>query len=292
MVRCSFKLDYSQKDDCNEFVTILVLYVGGENMTLEEAISRANQGDVQCMNILGDFYGEKAFSGDGQNRSEYIDNALFWYNKAIQRGDKYAALQAINVHSFMGILYKRADEDWLADEIIEQWEEVRKCVDIVLKASDITKEEYISVQKSQRQALYEIAYGYYQKNEIGMAAIYLQSLESGSYKKADLLRGICYFQLERPINETYEFLSKLEEDEYLLLFEEMHGLELMRLSLVFFYLALIYRTGVVGSSDTDRAYAILMKGYEMVDSEAVKEMFLEELAHYKKKMFGGFTYCE
>lgn len=261
-------------------------------MTLEEVIAQANLGNVQCMNILGDFYGEKAFDGDGENRSKYIDNALFWYNKAIQEQDKYAALQAINLHKILGLIYKREDADWLVDSIIEEWEEVIKCVDVVLKASDITQEEYINVQKSQREAFYEIAYGYYQKKEIGMTAIYLQSLKAGSHKKADLLRGICYFDLERPIDETYEFLSKVEEEEYLVLFEEMQGSELIRFSTAFFYLAIIYRTGVLDFGSVDKAYMILMKGYEVVDDDSLKGMFLEELAHYQKKMFGGYIYCE
>ena len=64
-------------------------------MTVEEAIQKANAGDVETMVILGDYYGQ----------NEDYENALVWYRKAAELGNLDSMYKASLIDGMFPVSY-------------------------------------------------------------------------------------------------------------------------------------------------------------------------------------------
>lgn len=82
-------------------------------MKLSQATQRANAGDMKCMVALADYYGGE----------QDFDTSMFWYDKAIECGNLYAAYQQMSL-CFIKALQEVDANAWDAAEthICKMWD--------------------------------------------------------------------------------------------------------------------------------------------------------------------------
>lgn len=255
-------------------------------MTIQEAIERANGGDVEAMVALGDYYSqEKAWS-----------ESLKWYETGAVQGSLYCIIQSMTLSS-MSITAAKSlpDKDWM----MESSEKCGKYANMLLMAISSHPEQFKpeSIEQFRSDALaklsdarFHLALGIYlgdkTPNGIARAVNELRLTDTSGNLAARILLGVILFE-QRDLDESYQKLNILTSSLETLLFRELdlftytiYGRGYLALSLLCLHL-----------NDTDMAHSVLENGVRALSGYAeIRELLTAELSKYRKKLFGGYEY--
>lgn len=249
-------------------------------MTVDEAIQKANAGDVDTMVILGDYY--------GQNKD--LDNALIWYRKAAEQGNLNAVhrtflLDGMTLHS--SVIVNPDEED---DEIFR---EISHYAEILKKYTNVDIEPDFTGCK------YAYAESLYCREKYSALLSFVQDEDQPSFVilYALALFGIAPNLSSRDETSRYyeaacDVVQSVIKSSYIP--ENQHHEQLFFAKAISIY-ASIVRIGLSASADIDASYHILTEQIEKLTDEDAKSLLSDELSHYhvKKGFFGtSITYVD
>lgn len=272
-------------------------------MTLDEAIKLAENGDVNSMIELGDYYVGTGETGD-------LRDALNWYKKACETAPDpiqyeshpriaYAYAQACSLMGMFLVAEKQVTGDLKAcvDSIAEYYKYATKLGYINKYRPALTggMEERIYnnyVSASYWYAMYTFIIGNYVTTKKLL-------IDTGSEdEKIKLLFAQCVFgETDIEVNQQgifdfYNIVSPFENDEVyadkpkdryeeIVYMANLQGLaEVVRLGIGY--------QGMIPSDE--HAYEILCFASTHTQLQSTKDIIDEALSHYKKSLFGGVKY--
>ena len=249
-------------------------------MTYEEAVNRANSGDVDCMIMLGDFY----LNNKNLDNYEQMKQALPWYENAAKLGSARGAEGAMIIYDFFGMANRSLN---LWSDAISEYQNAYNCGTLMQKLSNSDNTSTSSISEKKNKYGFLIAYCQYRNDDYSDALDTLTQIpELQDDLKSNMLTGLCSFNLENP--DSKNILSIYESQELTQVFETLQNEE----QELFLSLGYVYLTLFIRDEDAARAYNILSKGLSEVCFPKAKDFLSSELSHYKKKMFGGYQYCD
>ena len=269
-------------------------------ITLEEAIRNAEQGDINCMRILGDYYAK-------QNTGDGLDKAAKWYEQAAQRHDLYSMFQLVlckttqalagdSVIGKVEYAIEFAEPDW--DEAYSWSKTLLHCLDEGKAGSEAISIDRAKVIKHFNDASYQLALHNYHLNNYAKA---LTVLENQTDTRARVLYGACLAQTANTPddykaaynylalidkNRSYSAADKYASAEKTMLEEQVYVIAAVQLSI-------FYRNGIAtsgGAADLNAAVSLLESVFPFVQRDDNKQFIENEWRHYQKKLFGGYKY--
>lgn len=261
-------------------------------MTLEEGKVLAEQGDINAMCSLGDFFSK-------QNTGEGMVEAAKWYEMAAKKNVLYAinrlvlvrqmqAYAGIQIADQIDVGWEFAKKDW---EEVYNWvlRELEMINDKVTGSERIDKER---VMKSYCDASYYLALCNYNIKDYQAVIDLLKNMKE---KRAKILYGSALFDIANDDDE-YEYAIRqfkfIDGDiQYAGMEKSRH--EEMEYVIVALTLSQLYRDGLVergAKPDLEKAVKLLNFLKPYLRNDGIREMVEEEEKHYQKKLFGGYKY--
>lgn len=249
-------------------------------MTVDEAIQKANAGDVDTMVILGDYY--------GQNKD--LDNALIWYRKAAEQGNLNAVhraflLDGITLHSSVIV---RPDEE---DD--ETFREISHYAEILKKYTNV------DIEPNYTDCKYAYAESLYWREKYSALLSFVQDEDQPSFVVlyALALFGIAPNLSNRDETSRYyeaacNVVQSVIKSGYVP--QNQHHEQLFFAKAINIY-ASIVRIGLSANADIAGSYNVLISQIEKLADEDAKSLLNDELSHYriKKGFFGtSITYVD
>ena len=254
-------------------------------MTTQELKSLAEGGDVNAMMALGEHYYNKYQQDDFPLAAQ---KALPWYTLAGRSGDVEGAIRAMILGSAQILMAKEA----------AQWNEMSKysaeisgiSVEFLRNEKLANSDAYDEIIKCMDICLYATSISSYLMEDFAEAVEGLEGIEPGSeyYGMAQVLLGICLSDMDRDLEGT-ERLMILHNDMKGILTPTPDTVDEEILERGTLYLALYYR---MLERKPGKAYELINRALEVIEEPDVRGILLDELAHYKKRLFGGYTYVE
>lgn len=241
-------------------------------MTLEEAIEKANGGDVGAMESLGSYYMEERELG----------NAFRWFLKAADEGSVFGMVMSANMYN------TTAENDRLSGEWEKAYDKFSRAQFYAAKAMP-SLEDTTQIFETLNKAFYGRAF--IQKNIFKDYSSALETIKMGdsSILKNRVLEGLCIeLDSKENIFEAYKLLSILKDRKVEeLKINEYNEMDQNTFVEGFTILALLLRMffNQIGS-----AAEVLTKGYNCITYENGRKRIADELSHYKKGLFGGYKY--
>lgn len=261
-------------------------------MTLEEGKALAEQGDINAMCSLGDFFSK-------QNTGEGMVEAAKWYEMAAKKNVLYAVnrftlIKQMQAYAGMQIAdqvdmgWEFAKKDW---EEVYNWllREMEMLNDKVVGSERIDKER---IMKNYCDASYHLALCSYKIKDYQAVIDLLKNMQE---KRAKILYGSALFDLANADDEYEYAISQFKfidgDIEYAEIEKSKH--EEMEYAIVALTLSQLYREGLIergAKPDLEKAVKLLdfLKPY--LRNEGIRELVEEEEKHYQKKLFGGYKY--
>lgn len=242
-------------------------------MTVEEAIQKANEGDIETMVILGDYY--------GQNKD--YDNALIWYRKAAKLGNldamyKTFLVDGMSLHASVIVSPDEEDDEY--------FQEIDHYVGILKDYPQFELEPNYSECK------YAYAESLYRRDEYGM----LSSLtRDENHPRFGIMYALALFAIARSRSDNDEISRYYEagcdvvqavlQSSYVP--RDAHNEQLFFAKAVSVY-ASIVRIGLTANADIAGSYKVLTSQIENLSNEDAKSLLSDQLSHYRvKKGFFG-----
>ena len=268
-------------------------------MTLEEAIQRANEGDTKCMVMIGDYYG----SNEDLEMVEQFRQALPWYERAAAVGDPNGLNKAAMIYDIWGAAHK---DQGFWDSALDYYGRALANIDEILQYPNLNEKTVPSLIERKINDSYEVAFCKYvleyDKLEIIESLSEVVKMENAI--KPQMLVAVCSLnissdtfrgnmvkenlpRIKKAFNESKTLLNIFETEDLTSVFSSLGFFEELELSKGYSYLSTFYQ-----KNDPNRAYNILLRGYQAVKNDDIKKLFVDQLSHYKKKMFGGYQYIE
>ena len=249
-------------------------------MTVEEAIQKANAGDIETMVILGDYY--------GQNKD--YDNALIWYRKAAELGDLNAMYKTFLVDGMClhaGIIVSTSEED---DEYFQE---------INHYAGILKNHPQFEIEPNYSECKYAYAESLYRRDEY-RALLSLTDDENEPrfgimYALALLaIGGSCSNddEITRYYDGACNVIQSVLQSGYVP--QDNHHEQLFFVKAISTY-ANVLRIGLNKSPNVPAAYQTLATQVDKLTNEDAKSFLSDQLSHYrvKKGIFGtSITYVD
>lgn len=258
-------------------------------MTLEEAKAQAEQGDVEAMMALADYYYSKV-----ENDEDAIDIAYHYYELAANNGESQAILKMAQISGmiadsiFQMIESQGRDESW--DEEIEKAYKWAKKLDDTTQRLNINNKDAIEfVNDNLLLATSRLATLYYCDNKYDDVVRITKDI---NHPYAQSVYGLAAYQLANTDSEIVEAFNALKNAENDLCWREEYQTKISQVLLIeaASYLSALYR---VISHDVDSSYRVLKYIASHAIDESMQQAVREDMAkHFKKKLFGGYTYVE
>lgn len=261
---------------------------------MDELVKRAQDGDPQAMYDVGAVvftnYNKEGKGGQGMRES------LPWFARAAAAGHVPAAYQVVLLNS-MNLHTSR---------LLRDFDGVRDAALAIIENAEIVMDDkendwHQEVMQKQQYAHYNLALSYYineQKEEAEVHAEQASSLDSND-RMARVLWGVCVQEnaielakahgiplQEQRISKAHDLLKVLEEGVANVLPAGADGFDQIIITTAILHLSADYR---VIEHDNAKAYAILQEGASAIDHE-VRNLLINELSKYRKKVFGGYQY--
>jgi tetratricopeptide (TPR) repeat protein len=256
-------------------------------VTLQEAIDAANGGDVMAMLNITSYYLKDV-------NAETMEQALPWCEKAAYKGSWQGAKYAVIIHNTYGVA-SMATGDWQStiDDLYQSITFSKMIIDF----NSADAETINWATSTIKDAFYKIALCYTKLKNYGNAISALSALDCSGVSKARLLKGVCTFcmaESNADFYNAYQLLSVFLEVSPELLLSNTSGVtEEIALVMGYLFLAIILRTGEGGIHiDVNKAYMVTSNVYPSVQTVEARRMLSDELAHYQKKVFGGYQYID
>lgn len=249
-------------------------------MTVEEAIQKANAGDVETMVILGNYY--------GQNKD--YDNALIWYRKAAEQGNLQAMYRAFSLNCMAlhasVIVRPRESDDATFYEIKQYAEILQKYTNVNLEP-DYTDSKYAYADslyyRENCTDLLSLVQDESQPRFRVMHALALNGI-AGSLSSDD--EKIQYYKVSSNILREVLHSGYIPADDRS---EQVH------LAIALGTYTDLIRLGVFANADVSGAYNILISQMENLTNEDARSVLSLALKNYhvKKGFFGtSITYVD
>lgn len=247
-------------------------------MTVDEAIQKANEGDVETMVILGDYY--------GQNKD--YDNALVWYRKAAELGNlgsmyKTFLLDGMSLHASV-IVSPNEDDD-------EYFREIDHYAGILKDYPQFELEPNYSDCK------YAYAESLHRRDELGTL---FSLVKDESAPRFRIMYAITLFGIARSCAndddtaQYYEVSCNVIESVLRSGYVpgDAHNEQLSFVRAVSTY-ASVLRIGLNKNADVAGSYQVLAAQMDKITNEDAQSLLSDQLSHYrvKKGFFGtSITY--
>lgn len=242
-------------------------------MTLEEAIEKANGGDVGAMESLGSYYMDEHNLGEAFN----------WFVKAADEGSFSGMVMSANMFNTL------AEYDKLHGEWEKAYAKLSQSQFYASKAL-LSAEDITPILKILGDAMYGRAFiqNYIFKDKHTA----LETIKMGgdsSVLKHRILQAVCIdLDCEENISEAYKLLSVLKDTKAEeLKISEYDSMDQNVFVDGFEILAILLR---IYFNQIDLAAEVLIKGYNCITAENGRKTIANELSHYKKGLFGGYKY--
>ena len=252
-------------------------------MTISELVELAEGGNVEAMMELGERYYNQY---QEKNLPLALEKSLPWYTMAGRHGDPDGASWCVKMGSIQILMAKNDARFDQMEEYALQFAEI--CGEFAQNEALFDSPAGEQIVECMDVCLYASAlYLYMQKNCEG-AVKELEAIEqdSGYYGMAQVLMGICLSDIDRD-EEGAQCLSILNGDIKSLMppIPDRTDEEFLELGTQYYavWLRLI-------ELNVDAAYDLMNRVLAVVEDEAVRSLLVDELAHYKKKLFGGYKY--
>lgn len=251
-------------------------------MDIENIKSLALNGDVHSMIELAEHYYDNA---------DY-DEAYFWYQKMYDNG----IVQSIVTISILSKTFAKASIEFEGlnnEDTVTALKEAYLWA-IKLKAhfenGDLQNINGSIVYDGLEEIAYNLALAYVIKKEYRSILDLSDGLSSTKGKTIYGLALRMSAHNETDTYKAYEYLIALENNiKYAM--KEMDSSEEFIYTWALLILAEICRTGIKNiSADTTRAFNILNFGLVYIKDAENRNSIREELNHYKKKLFGSYSY--
>ena len=249
-------------------------------MTVEEAIQKANAGDVDTMVALGDHY--------GQNND--FDNAMIWYRKAAEQGNLNAVHRGFLLDSMelqANVMVRPSEAD---DELFQEISQFAK----ILK-----KYTNVDISSDYANCKYAYAGSLYRRDE---NSALLSLVEDETQPAFRILYANALFdiapnlsnddEISRYYDAAYNVVQSVVRSGYV---PQDHFYEQLFFARAVSTYVNIVRIGLSASADPAAAYHILAAQLDKLTDEDAKSLLSDALSHYrvKKGFFGtSITYVD
>ncbi len=250
-------------------------------MTLEELRQAAEGGDMDAMIKLGDTLYEMQRTG---SVPEGFGGALEWYTRAAENGSLVGVIKAMMFHDNI-VVTAKARNYWKL--VKESGEESLKYASVALAVTNLAAKYRTMAHEIANNARYHLALAYFfQDDDMDTCISCLREMDSQEPPIANILLGICLLRTNC-VDEAYHYLSPLRGRRNQILPRPAAPAEESLVGLAFFYLSVIYRTV---KNDLETAHSVLEEGLQSVEDQDGQELLREDLARYRKGLFGGYRY--
>lgn len=253
-------------------------------MTIEEAIKSAEQGDIGAMRSLAHYYSEQGEMADADE----------WFEKAAEHGDLHSMVMVMFTSSIMASAGESTAMKMGCWELpLEDWQRCEKWATKVagndafeLKDKNIAKEKL-------EQAYYGMATCFYAADDYKNARNAARRCASTKAKAilADSVLQLAETQEE--FKAAYRYFEEFAKDTAYATADKTRIEEEIYVRAVIGYAFLVTRgigNGVLPNAE--RGFNILSAARNTVKDAGYRGGVDKALAHYRKKLFGGYTYVE
>lgn len=261
-------------------------------MTYEEAVSLANSGDIGAMYTLGNFHFQK----------DEPQDAFEWFSKAADLGFTLcAALAALSgfVHSHICLTTFKNTPFCDKQELAAILEKVHKYSLVALESDQVEEQTKEAIRNQLPDVLYYRGFCLYAHDKMDEAYAWLRENLSRLDEKGKVLYGVCGFEIALDdatdgnttvslVNEAYPLLKLVDRTEIN---------DDTVLYAAYLYLSIAYRIGEGlyiknHHNDIGKAREYILTATQRIKDEDYLNLANKQLAHYKKKLLGGYTFVD
>ena len=253
-------------------------------MDRDELIELANGGNIEAMIHLA-----KGYFGESN-----VNGGLMWAEKAAEHDSYDGRYLVVLAKSVM----------MTAETELEFWDAMYRSSKIIQLHANILKEAHVcgknrlsesaleEIDQKLREAHYhEALYFHFGKDEgkAGYQKI-TEILSQPESAKEEALCGVGCIQTGRFEEAFNHWEVVFNDDEYRRASKSQTEQSIYAASMLIF--SNFFRDGLRNkcSVDLDAAVSILQKSIDGLENEGMKNMLIEELKRYKRKLFGGWKY--
>lgn len=257
-------------------------------MTVEEAKQLAQRGDVRAMMGLADYYAKR---NNGEND---IDNAFHYYELAASMGEPQAIQKMAQTSRMTAdVAFSMIESEGRVramDEVAEKAFHWATKLDKVIRSLKISEPETVEfVKENLLISLARLATLYYIDKKYDDV---LRISRDINHPYAQAIYGLAAYQVANTDSEigiAFNALKSIENDvcwkkEFQTKFTQILLVEAAA------YLSALYR---IIYNDVDSAYRVFSCVATRSLDEAIRKDTREDMArHFKRKLFGGYSYVE
>lgn len=261
-------------------------------MTVEEAKSKAEYGDVNAMVALGDYYMNQ--------EPESVDDAEKWYEMAANHGEPLATKMTVLLKRVQASVGEAMENVIGTGDVKNRWQETYiwclRYISVLQNVNGLpdffnhAEAEKWRSEAAYKLSLYKYATDDYKDNEIP------ELLAGINDDRAAVLLGVVLFEKAATNSEytvSYRHLSRIVDNDEYLASQKSKWEELVFCQSTMF-LSICYREGnFVGiEANLENAMNILKFAKKHIKDKDYIAMLDKQLSHYKPKLFGGYKYIE
>lgn len=267
-------------------------------LSKEETFDLAYKGNSEAMVIVGGYYNKLAT--EGEYNDDYFQEAKKWYSLAAEKGNLIGAYRYIlclnfEAHTAMRIDFRGSKGNWelLLQKTVQLLDEINQ------KELDIKSIDFdLLIEKKNTSIYYLSVINYFSDNVSNACNLITQNDDD----RSKLLYLLCQIQIslkkiqdenankqdviffENIMKSLKEFVEQNEDyRQRKKAFQENIIYNMAVLSLCKYYSS---------KEQHDNAVNLLNLILSSNQNNESDNMLIEELSHYKKKIFGGYKYIE
>lgn len=258
-------------------------------MTLEEAKSLAEQGNVDAMMALADYYSQQKDDEDA------INVAFQYYEQAAEAGEPNAILKMAQTSRMTaGVGFSMMESVGRIDSMIEDIEKAyhwASMLEAAVRRLNITNQETLEfVRENLIVAISRLSTVYYYDQKYDEMAKITKDIE---HPYAQAIYGLALFEAAETDEEYAKTIPYLRNIENVACWNKDYQSTKFSqgvLADTATYLSTIYRL-ISGNIDASREALMLIVNNSQ--NESLRDQAKKDIAdHYKKKLLGGYTYIK
>ena len=249
-------------------------------MTVDEAIQKANEGNVASMVALGDYYGQ----------NEDYENALVWYRKAAELGNldsmyKASLIDGMFLHASVIVSPNEDDDEYFRE--IDHYAGILKNYPQFKLEPDYSNSKYAYAESLYRRNKYTELFSLVRdESQARFRIMYANTLFAIGRNLSDESETERYY-----LNASQVIRSVLQAN-YI---PEDSQYEQVRFVAALGVYASIIRIGLNKNADVAGSYQVLASQMDKLTNDDAKSLLSDQLSHYrfKKGIFGtSITYVD
>ncbi len=257
-------------------------------MTLEEAKTLAEQGNVGAMMALADFFSKK------ENDDDAIDIAFHYYELAANAGEPQAVLKMAQTSSMTaGFAFSMIENEGRIDSMdadIEKAYYWAKKLDETIRNLNIKDSDTLGfVEDNLLLSISRLATLYYCDKKYDDVVRITRSI---NHPYTQSVYGLALYQLANTDQEVEDAFNALKNIENDLSWKKEYQTKYGQILLVeaATYLSVLFR---IIHNDVDSAYRVMSCIVTHSINESIRQDVREDMVkHFKKKIFGGYAYVD